>query len=511
MSQPWFVKNLTPREVLLFFLLANFLFVFPLMQADYFYFDDQWRMLTAIGAWGEEGRIAIQLFHNVFSFGSKVPDLFPLPLFIATAGIGVAMRTLTFFYFERPTFVHCLVVLPIWYNPFFLQNLSYRYDGPVMALGLVALIYAMTWSCERKWRNVWIPALLLTVALSIYQVLMSFFIALCCVEIIRRIWERQTYEVILTFVGQKLIVFGIGLLMYYLTAYQLMHGVRQGLLSMEIGSVIEIGNRWFFISQMLNGLATGSVGLMTWVGLLLAAGGYVWGGVSLLARSEKFLHILSLAGLYILALLVLLFCVPGITLFFSIFIFGVRTLVAFSVWLLFVFLFVFYLLSRIDVRLGIVLVVPLLAMMSFSFAYGRVLSLQKEQEAVMLASLAYDISHSSLHDKHNIYMVPEYVANWLPAASGAFAAMPALRKVAEVGYILLPETLPRAGITNVYLAKDQETIASIRRGDYLPVVSTRFYDLFVIHDDGYIFMKRTQDDPDVAPKLCLITGIERCR
>lgn len=36
------------------------------------------------------------------------------------------------------------MLLPLWYNPFFLQNLSYQYDGPIMVLSVVAVIYAIT-------------------------------------------------------------------------------------------------------------------------------------------------------------------------------------------------------------------------------------------------------------------------------------------------------------------------------------------------------------------------------
>jgi hypothetical protein len=210
---------LTPREVLLFFLAASFLFIFPLVQADYFYNDDNWRSLVAGEGWREEGRVAIGLFYNAISFGSKAPDLFPLPLFIATAGISFALRSLTFFYFQRPTFVHCLVVLPLWYDPFLLQNLSYHYDGPAMALGLVALIYAVMGSADKAWRNVWAPALLFALALSIYQVLIGFFIAMCCVEVIRLVWLGRPSGQVLRFIASKLLAIIIGVLVYYLTAH----------------------------------------------------------------------------------------------------------------------------------------------------------------------------------------------------------------------------------------------------------------------------------------------------
>ncbi|MBA1376609.1 glucosyltransferase domain-containing protein [Pseudomonas brassicacearum] len=511
MSQfPW-ARTLTPREVLLFFLAATFLFIFPLVQADYFYNDDNWRALVAGAGWREEGRVVIDWFYNVLSFSSRSADLFPLPLFIATTAVSFALRSLTFFYFERPTLVHCLVVLPIWYNPFLLQNLSYHYDGPAMALGLVALVYAVIWSSDRGWRNVWIPALLVALALSIYQVLIGFFIAMCCVEVIRLVWQGTPSQQVLRFIRCKLVAIGVGVSVYYLTAYQLMTGARQVLLPLEISSLLEMGNRLSFLASMFGGLVIEGARPLVLGGALLTLVGYVWTGVGLVRRPDPAWRKALLLFLYLLAFAVLLLCIPGITLLFVEFNYGARTLVAFSALLLLVFYSCQQVLGRIHASLGLVLLIPLLAMLSFSFGHGRVLSLQKQQEAVVLASLAYDIDHSPLRDKDRIYMIPELKANWLPAASGLFAAMPAQRYVLGVGYVLLPESLPRAGITNVYLAKNAEVIASIRRGDFLPVVSTGFYDLFVIKDSGYIFMKKPQGDPDVVPKLCLFVDIAQCR
>ncbi|WP_260959269.1 glucosyltransferase domain-containing protein [Pseudomonas citri] len=505
-----YAQALTRNEVLLFFLVANFLYVFPLIQADYFYNDDNWRVLIGGGGWREEGRAAIGFFYNIVSFSSKAPDMFPLPLFIATATLSLALRDLTFFYFERPGFAHCLVVLPIWYNPAFLQNLSYRYDGPTMTLGLVALIYAVIWQRRRLWSDIGGAALLIALALSFYQLLIGFFIALCCVEVIRRVWEGQTPEVILAFIGRKSMAIAIAVLVYYATTYQWMSGLRQPMLALEINSLLEIRERVFQVGRMLSGWGAEGVRPLVWCGTVLVVIGYAWAGFNLLRRPENLWRKTVLVTAYLLAAPVLLMCIPGITVFFAYFNKGTRTLAALSALLLLMFFFSFQMLTRLHARLGVVLLVPLLAMLSFSFGHGRVLALQKEQESAVLASLAYDITHSSLRDQNSIYMIPEPTADWLPAASGAFAAMPTLKQIVGVGYVLLPEALPRAGITNVYLAKDPGMIAALRRGDYPPVVSTLFYDLYVIHDSGYIFMKKPQANPDVVPKLCLITDIEQC-
>ncbi|QKS84890.1 glucosyltransferase domain-containing protein [Pseudomonas bijieensis] len=504
-------KVLSKRDVLLFFLAANFLYIFPLVQADYFYHDDGWRALVAGEGWREEGRVVTGFFYNALSFGTKAPDLFPLPLFIATASIAFAMRALAFFYFERPAYVHCLVVLPIWYNPFFLQNLSYRYDGPAMALGLVAIIHAVIWRRDSTWQSVWVPALLVALALSIYQVLIGFYIALCCVEVIRRLWEEEPSNQIFVFIARKLLAVLIGVLIYYATSHQLMTASRQSLLPWEPSSLLEVRDRWLVLVQMLNGWMTEGIRPLVWGGTLLALAGYAWGGVRLFNRAEPRGWKISSAVSYVLTVPVLFICIPGITVLFADFIYGTRTLVAFSAVLVLVFFLGLKVLTRIYSHLGVILLIPLLAILSFSFGHGRTLSLQKEQEAALLASLVYDITHSPLRDMQRIYMIPEFRADWLPAASGMFAAMPAQRDVLGVGYVLLPEALPRAGITNVYLAKDQEVIDSLRRGDYSPIISTRFYDLFVIHDIGYILIKKPKGDPDVVPTRCLITNLERCR
>lgn len=42
-------------------------------------------------------------------------------------------------------------------------------------------------------------------------------------------------------------------------------------------------------------------------------------------------------------------------------------------------------------------------------------------------------------------------------------------------------------------------------------MSTLFYDLYVIADSGYIFMKKVEGNPYAISELCLIADIERCR
>ncbi len=118
--------------------------VLPRILADFPYIDDNWRTLAAIGtAWAGQGRLFADWFYQALTFTGASPNIFPA-LLLATLAMSLALTGLTFHYFAEPTLACCLVPLPLWYNPFLLQNLSYQYHGPSMVLSMVAVIYAIT-------------------------------------------------------------------------------------------------------------------------------------------------------------------------------------------------------------------------------------------------------------------------------------------------------------------------------------------------------------------------------
>ncbi len=163
----FFSKELGRRQVWLFFLLATLVYVVPLILADYPYIDDNWRSLSAGMAWAEQGRLFTEFFYNLLTFSQAAPNIFPLPLLIATLAMAAALTSLTFHYYPQPTIACCLVTLPLWYNPFFLQNLSYQYDGPAMALSVVAVIHAITFRSPSRIQQWLVPSFLVALAIGL--------------------------------------------------------------------------------------------------------------------------------------------------------------------------------------------------------------------------------------------------------------------------------------------------------------------------------------------------------
>ncbi|MBV7553183.1 glucosyltransferase domain-containing protein [Pseudomonas sp. PDM28] len=486
----FFVRELSRHQVWRFFLLATLVYVLPLILADYPYIDDNWRSLAAGMAWSEQGRLFAQLFYNALTFSHAAPNIFPLPLLIATLAMAAALSSLTFHYFRQPTIACCLVLLPLWYNPFFLQNLSYQYDGPATTLSLVAVIYAITF--RHPWRSVqWlVPSFLIALALGLYQISLNVFLGLCCLELLRAANDKTAPVPWRDLLGWKAAQVILGGLIYSVSAYPFMDSNRTLLLDWTTHPLLQIQIN---IARVLEKVVLLFHGGWLWVFgglLLLAIAGAVRLGLNVAARQDDGPRKLLIGLMCLLTLPVVTLLVSGVALFFRDFNEGARTLMGFAVLLVLLCYLSHLALASIHERLPLLLIIPLLAMLSLSFAYGRVLTVQKTFASTALASLAYDIaSHQSLREARRIYLSVTYSDHWLVAAAGSFKQMPVLHYLLNIDFYMLAENLPKAGITNVVAERERRNATRVGYQGYPALVDSQFYRIYLIGDYGFIVMK----------------------
>jgi hypothetical protein len=486
----FFVREFSRHQVWRFFLFATFLYVLPLILADFPYIDDNWRSLSAGMAWSGQGRLFTQLFYNVLTFSHAAPNIFPLPLLIATLAMASALTSLTFHYFRQPTVACCLVLLPLWYNPFFLQNLSYQYDGPATTLSLVAVIYAITF--RHPWRGVqWlVPSFLIALALGLYQVSLNVFLGLCCLELLRAANDKTVPVPWRDLLGWKAAQLILGGLIYSVSAYPFMDSNRTSLLNWTAHPLMQIQIN---IARVLEKVVLLFHGGWLWVfgGLsLFAIAGAVRLGLNVAARQDSGPKKLLIGLVCLLTLPVVTLLVSGVTLFFRDFNEGARTLMGFAVLLVLLLYLSHLALASIHERLPLLLIIPLLAMLSLSFAYGRVLTMQKTFASTALTSLEYDIaSRQALREAKRIYLSVTYSDYWLTAAAGSFKQMPVLHYLLNTDFYMLAENLPKAGITNVVAEQERRNATRVGYQGYPALVESRFYRIYLIGDYGFIVMK----------------------
>lgn len=491
-AQPW-NRPLTPCQAHLLCLLALALHVLPLILADSMYLDDVWRAQTATGNWTGEGRLLTQWLHAGLSFAGGAINLFPLPLLLSLPVAAYALARLAIHYFGQPRPTDLLVVLPLWYSPFFLQNLSYQYDGPAMALGLAAMILAVSLDPRRLFAG----TVLIACGLGFYQVTLNVFIGLCCIDAVRGLLRGDPLARLGKVVTLRVVQMLLGALVYLLVAMPWMSEQRLTMLAVDAalpGEVItRLGTAFEHVALLLT---PGNLVLAAGLALLAAAG--LWRDGRGIHRQHGLPGLLVRVAGLLLAVLVLVVMTSGVMLAFDYFIHGARTLMGFAC----VLVLLLYLARR---GLGdrapdraLILCLPLLSMLALAYAHGRLLEAQKAQFAAIGQYIGQDIlSHPALDKARAFYLLERNQAEgWLPAASGAQARAPLLKFIRSSDFVLLPEMMARVGIGQFYInsTANQSPAPTWRADDLLarggtPVVDNRLYSIYLIGDQGYVVTK----------------------
>ncbi|WP_416770408.1 glucosyltransferase domain-containing protein [Pseudomonas sp. RHF3.3-3] len=483
---------LTPRRRLGFFLVMSYLFISPLILADYSYIDDNWRLFEAGTGWLREGRFMMVYLYKGLSFTSAAPNIFPLPLILSTFCMALALDRFSVDYFGQPVITECLVVLPLLCTPFLLQGFSYQYDGAGIMFGIVLVVYSIIFRHRLLSLRLLLPSLLLTLALGFYQLTINVFIGLCCVEVLRAMLDKTALKDILLVLAMRVLhmLFAGGF--YFLCVFTSMSDDRTRMVPANAQGLAAVIDNFYRINQTVAGVMDPAAGWMTLVLSVLAALCVLKAAVQIASSDEAFAFKLLRLCLTASSAFLLLFVLSGAGLFFKDFNDGARTLLGASALLMGLFYLSLRFLKGIHPGLTCLLILPLVYMLTFSFAYGRLLVVRKEFENSMNLEIAHDIDRSAvLRNLKVIYVKTNDLALGLPAGERSMALIPALRYVLNAAdYLVLPESLRRFGITSEWLDDDEREMAALAelQGSE-PLVERRFYAIYSVGDRGYIVVK----------------------
>ncbi|MGE8144874.1 glucosyltransferase domain-containing protein [Pseudomonas frederiksbergensis] len=477
-----------PREVQLFFLVAVLLHIVPLILADYLYIDDIWRAQYAGTEWKTSGRILTEWLYQGLSLTRGAPNLFPLPLIISAVVMSFALRSMVFSLFEKPTLPACFVVLPLWYSPFFLQNLSYQYDGPGMALGLAVTVYAVTYKHSSTINRVIVSGALLCAALSFYQILIDVYVGLCCVMLFNVIYGKADLRKVGAWVGEHFAKLMCGVIFYLASAYQFMTDERKKMLPLSAEGLDKLVATLKVVGERLSLFYSEGGVLLAWLLMILASVGFVRLLIVVFRTETPILQRVVLFALCVFVVGVVFISIPGIAVVFDYFNDGARLMLGFSSALVFVFFLSYKALMGIHWRVTLILAAPLITMLSLSYAYGHVVNAQKVLGASVAQMLTFEVSSNrELRgvERFNLVVINQ---SWLSAASGTTNLLPVLRYILNVDFLLLAETMPRYGVMNVFYMEKQDYLSVVDETKILPVVDGRFYRIYVIGRTGYVVL-----------------------
>ena len=210
------MRSRSDRSVFLILLSLYFLVLYPILRADRFYNDDLKRSLFGRTGWDSNGRFLTTFVMKLTqSYDHALVDISPLTQFAAIAllawiGMQMARR-----YAIRSPWMAALVAFPLGAQPFFMENLSYKFDALSMGLAmLLALLLIITLGNSR--RDWWLGVLSIFASLNFYQAALNALLIFALADLLLAQLDGKTPRDVLTQFSSRLLQIGVAMLIYQL-------------------------------------------------------------------------------------------------------------------------------------------------------------------------------------------------------------------------------------------------------------------------------------------------------
>lgn len=358
------------------------LFIYPLIQAGVFYRDDLDRAITGQYGWRGVGRpIADILMRILSASGHYNLDLFPYTMIISCLFIGASSLLLKNHLMKmdvpHPIFVAALLI----FNPYFLQNVAYRYDSPGMALAFLLAVLAYTYSDKNLVHETSVKIISGVLALTLYQPCANIFIGLLAVDIIifglkKNSTAHQSIKLIL----KKAVIF----ILFYLV-YMLLFGAKNNSRSELIGpnaeGVEKISNTIKSLYNLVLDYFYGPVYIYFLIPAL---------AIAIFAIINSYRHKKTIIPFFIYAVIscfIFLTSLMGPTIFLQDAPVFPRTLVSFSVLLVIIAIPIVYLCPRMKY----LSLIPVITAFAFGAQLSSAIKSQREYEDFVFNMISRDV------------------------------------------------------------------------------------------------------------------------
>jgi len=157
--------------------------LYPILRADRPCNDDMARMLSGTYSWNDNGRpLTTRLIRILEGNLSSLVDIAPLPQILAIALVAFAGMLLARRYAVRSRWLATLLVLPLGAQPFFLENLSFRFDAVAMGASVLLAVLPVS-ACRDNLQGFTLGALALLACLCSYQPSLNVFLIFALLDL----------------------------------------------------------------------------------------------------------------------------------------------------------------------------------------------------------------------------------------------------------------------------------------------------------------------------------------
>lgn len=423
--------------------LLNGIVAFCILRADRYYVDDLGRVRSGYTGWTGDGRPLTSLVMETLNLGTPLTDLTPLPQILAALLLGACALLVARKFGVRDTATAAMAALPLGASPFFLENLSYRFDVLTMVLAVTLAVLAISGTPWRGRRALWgAPCLLGT--LCLYQPALNVFLVLAALEFLLRMADdtppggllRQAVGRLAQAVG-AIIPYKLISMAVLVNTYAQGHSTLVG--PGELDIVASNAQRYWELASapfadsggwIFEAVLSAGMLLAFGIGLRYLARG--WAGAGPLGRAARLLLAPALPA-------VLVLCALGPLLLLKEGVFVPRVMIGVGALMCASLLLVCEVARRLHLHraaMWVLLGVPAYAMMMLGAVYGNAMQAQERYERRICASLADDFVNLAARYEARGLRLEQYVltgsADYPPVLDVAMAKYPYLRQLVPV-------------------------------------------------------------------------------
>ncbi|WP_313112557.1 glucosyltransferase domain-containing protein [Pseudescherichia sp.] len=385
------------------FLILGVIFVLPIIIADYYYIDDLGRSIVGYSGWSSDGRPVADMVMETLGFGLPLTDISPIPLILSIATLSLSCTLLAKSAGFKSKTAAVISLFPIIANPFFLSNLSYKFDSLTMSLAVLFSCIPFTFRCMKAFSNVVLTTACIITSLCLYQAASNAFVILAVsFFLLESCKNKGCIQAIILNAASFAIAYAIYLKIivphYVVGEYSTGHS---DVLPLSLDSLDSIANNTGMSVNLIKSFMAGYAGTMF---LLLFTVSVV---CIIVIAICSFINSKNIKGLLISLIAIsspaiFFLSIPGVVLALKNPVLMPRVYIGFGFAIAASMSIIYFTLCRFFKPLVLVMAVPVMFLFSFGATYGNSLKAQKEFDAFVLSNISSDINRLGLSGKKYI-------------------------------------------------------------------------------------------------------------
>ncbi|EJW2020592.1 glucosyltransferase domain-containing protein [Salmonella enterica] len=231
--------NSNDRIFISIFLGLAIIYTFPLLTHQSFFVDDLGRSLYGGLGWSGNGRPLSDFIFYIINFGIPIIDASPLPLMLGIVILALALSCVREKLFGDDYITASLCFMMILANPFFIENLSYRYDSLTMCMSVAISIISSYVAYQYKPINIIISSILTIAFLSLYQAALNTYAIFLLAFIISDVVKKYSLSNIIKNALSSVAALMVG---YFIYSFFIAKKLVTGTYNIEHSKIIEINS-----------------------------------------------------------------------------------------------------------------------------------------------------------------------------------------------------------------------------------------------------------------------------